>query len=275
STLLPLFMLLSSTKYTDMVSVGSADPMHSGEVQYITEARMVKGRKQYRVVWARPHLCGRKQSWVYANLLEKCPQAIASFNRWQDYCKQHGECISFATFRSHDAHWLDFCDDGSNTCLITAFRIAARLLKQPLAVSDDDMAAYMESNGISANGGIPAQCMRSFIRFLGTKGFKFSHAVFGNNLLLESSGNPTIDLCATVRRVGEGVYLLTSVTQNIAHCWIVHCDDYLTTLFDSAGAIPLGEFPAVDFIRTIRRISPYKKKRYRKRNRNNEHAMII
>ncbi|RHY45147.1 hypothetical protein DYB30_012070 [Aphanomyces astaci] len=241
--------------------------MHTREVHHLADERWFRGKHQFLLHWARPELLGKTTSWVPVSYLSTCSEALGSYHRWKAFCQKKGENLSFAKFRSYDAHWLDFRSYATNTCLIAAFRIAATLLNVPLNVSDDDMGEFMANHKIDANDGIPPAALRSFVRFLGTKGFRFCHQTFAENLLLDPTGNTQLDLFATVKRGGEGVYLLTTVTDNLSHSWVVHCDGLQTKVIDSVGTVPLGKFPHVDYIQTIRHLSLFKKQRRHKRKK--------
>ncbi|ETV70273.1 hypothetical protein H257_14175 [Aphanomyces astaci] len=138
-----------------MVLVTSPQPMHSGEVHHLADERWFRGKHQFLVHWARPELLGKSTSWVPASYLSTCTEALGSYDRWKA--------------------------NATNTSLIAAFRIAATLLNVPQNVSDDDMGEFMANNKIDANDGIPPAALRSFIRFLGTKGFRFCHQTFAEN----------------------------------------------------------------------------------------------
>ncbi|RQM19244.1 hypothetical protein B5M09_014034 [Aphanomyces astaci] len=48
---------------------------------------------------------------------------------------------------------------------------------------------FMANHKIDANDGIPPAALRSFIGFLGTKGFRICHQTFAENLLLDPTSN--------------------------------------------------------------------------------------
>ncbi|RHY48773.1 hypothetical protein DYB38_010242 [Aphanomyces astaci] len=108
------------------------------------------------------------------------------------------------------------------------------------------MREFMANHTIDANDRIPSAALRSFIRFWGTKGFRFCHQTFAENLLLDPTGNAQLNLFATIKRGGEDVYLLTTRRNS-----------------------PIEEIFHVDYIRTIRRLSLFKKRRRHKRKKRN------
>ncbi|ETV64104.1 hypothetical protein H257_18958 [Aphanomyces astaci] len=105
------------------------------------------------------------------------------------------------------------------------------------------MGEFMANYKIDANDEIPPAALRSFIHVLGTKGFRFCHQTFAEHLLLDLTGNAQLNLFATIKCGIEGVYLLTTRRHS-----------------------PIGEISHVDYIRTIRRLSLFKKQRCHKRN---------
>ncbi|ETV91938.1 hypothetical protein H310_13726 [Aphanomyces invadans] len=273
---------------TDMILEGSPDEPHALEVLFIDDVRhvVVEGVDEpdtrYHVRWGRPHVKGGPATtWITAAHASHCPEALGLFQR---FCamreaidtanndaidafaaerEQNPDAVppvphplpTFATFCTRDPTWASLGADPQRHCLPVALHRAAKLLNMSLDLSDADLTAFLIDHNAAMHRGVPSSLLRDFLRLAMSRGLNVCEATLNKRIALHLTGNSLVDLANCMVPLVNGVYLLTTMTWSDAHCWIVHKFFGMVTLFDSAGEIPLTEFPPDLKIRCIRHLA--------------------